>query len=268
MILDEIAALTPPNFAAAAAAELEETESGAARAVRDLAAALLAALTRRVDDGAAYAALFAILSDPENARIDDDFSSLAASGAATAKARNATALVDALLGANAAPVTAAIARSAGVRPPSAAALLQFAAPLVMSGLARKIAAEKLTAQTMGKALLAERDQIMRALPYEASSALKISSAMDIVREKPADLRTAPPKPRTPAWMWAALAALLVAAVYLLLQRNSAPQPVEEAASAAAEPAPELPAEAEAPTAPYGADAREDAETVDRGAAPD
>jgi len=265
MILDDIAALTPPNLAAAAAAELEETESGAARAVRDLAAALVAALTRKVDDAASFTALFAILNDPENARTADDFSSIAANGVATAQARTATALTDALLGANAPPVTAAIARSAGVRPTSAAALLRFAAPLVASALARKIAAENLTAQSLAKALQGERDQIMRALPYEAASALKLSSAMDIVREKPSDMRTAAPKPRTPLWMWAALGVAILAVAYFLAARRAAPPPAEQAS--VVEPAPDLPDEAEAPTAPYGAEAREDAETVDRGAAP-
>jgi hypothetical protein len=271
MILDDAAALTPSGFAASAAARLQETEAGVARAARDLGAALISALLHRAEDADAFAGLFADLADARATTPPAEPLSLLDDGAPADAAGEA--FVGLLFGDKRAAVTSAIARSAGVRPPTAAMLLRAVAPLARAGLARKIADAKLDAAGFKKLLGAEADAIRRSLPYEASSALKLSKAMDIVREKPATLRVAPKK-RAPFGLIAAVVAALLVAVlgFLALSRPKAPAPqpslvdeaLQETAPAAQGDAP-ADAPADAPTAPYGAD--DTAQTIDRAAPP-
>jgi hypothetical protein len=256
MILDDAAALTPSGFAASAAARLQETEAGVARAARDLGAALISALLHRAEDADAFAGLFADLADARATTPPAEPLSLLDDGAPADAAGEA--FVGLLFGDKRAAVTSAIARSAGVRPPTAAMLLRAVAPLARAGLARKIADAKLDAAGFKKLLGAEADAIRRSLPYEASSALKLSKAMDIA----------------PFGLIAAVVAALLVAVlgFLALSRPKAPAPqpslvdeaLQETAPAAQGDAP-ADAPADAPTAPYGAD--DTAQTIDRAAPP-
>jgi hypothetical protein len=265
MILDDAVALTPSTFAVGAAAQLQETEAGVARAARDLSAALVSAILHRADDAEAFAKLFAALEGAGAAAAPSDPLSLLGDKAHADDAGED--FVDRLFGDKRAAVTAAVASSAGVRPPSAAALLRAVAPLTRAGLAKKIADAKLDAAGFRKILGAEADAIRRSLPYAASSALKLSKAMDIVREKPATLRVGARK-RPPVGIIAGVAAMLLAIIlgYFALSRPRAPAPeqhpglVDGALSESANDAP-----ADTPTAPYGAD--ETADTVDREAPP-
>lgn len=253
-LLDSIQGYLTSSVVNAAASHLGESEAGVSKAVKGIAATLLAGMAGKAHDAGALGSLFGMLTDKNNHGLLDNIGGLVGGGnLAHGDPKDiAGKLVGALFGDKTGGILQAITSFGGLKAGSASSLLGLAGPLVMGVLGKKIAADHLNADGFKSLLLKEQDSFRGALPAGVGDILGLGNFAGAAKPAAAAAATAAAataaaaRRGTPLWMWAVPALLGVLLIGWLLTRGGekkvatapveTPAPVEAPAVESAPPA--------------------------------
>jgi membrane-bound inhibitor of C-type lysozyme len=205
-LLDSVNELIAPELLSASARRFAISEAAAGAALKASFASILAGLAATASNPLAMEAAFDIVNDPGNDSPPQD--------------GLGRRLISTLFGPQRSPLGDLIGRSAGLPEGGGAFVLSLASPLVLGVLRRKISSAGLNPASLSRMLLAERDQIVRVAPAG------VESLASSARNLPETLggNRAPARHTSPARLWHAVAALLVAGVVVFLTREQQVDP--------------------------------------------
>jgi OOP family OmpA-OmpF porin len=224
------------------AGKLGEPETAVSSGVTGSLGAMFGGLLHKSTEPAAFGQIFDVIgSAPPSANLGGDVqTALGALGTSAGAATDtATNFLGMLFGGKTSAVTDLLGRTAGFKNPmSAPALLNFAVPLVINFLGRKIRDDGLNARSLTNLLTSERDSIVAAAPPGLMKVL--DSAPQTPRVERELRRTAVPADRPYVgdtrterggrWLWPAVG--VVAALLLWIAVSvSRPHRVEQKMSA-------------------------------------
>jgi membrane-bound inhibitor of C-type lysozyme len=213
-LLDSVNELIAPELLSASARRFAISEAAAGAALKASFASILAGLAATAGNPLAMEAAFDIVNDPGNDSPPQD--------------GLGRRLISTLFGPQRSPLGDLIGRSAGLPEGGGAFVLSLASPLVLGVLRRKISSAGLNPASLSRMLLAERDQIVRVAPAGVES---LASSGRNLPETLGGNRRAPARHRSPARLWHAVAALLVAGVVVFLTREQQVDPEETGVAA-------------------------------------
>jgi membrane-bound inhibitor of C-type lysozyme len=208
-LLDSVNELIAPELLSASARRLGISEDAAGAALKASFASILAGLAATASSPLAMEAGFDLVNDPDNDSPPHD----------TLGRR----LLSNLFGPQRSPLGDLIGRSAGLPGGGGAFVLSLAAPLVMGVLRRKISSAGLNPASLSRMLLAEREQILGVAPAGVES---LASSGRNMPEMPRVTRRVPTSHTSPARLWHAVAALVLAATVVFLTREPPVDPEE------------------------------------------
>jgi flagellar motor protein MotB len=257
-LLQNLTGLVTPDLIGRAASVLGDSEPAVSKGMSAVFPVLLGSLATRSSDPAFASTLFNLARDPANdGSLTGNVLSLLAPGPSSSPM---TALGGKLLGAlfgnNLGSLGTALAGYAGVKPSSAASMLNVAAPLVLSMLGSAVRSGNLNVGSLVSLLNEQKSAYAAALPPGPLSRLESFLAAPV--EPGYAAAPPPPAPKPSIWRWL-LPLLIVLGLLWLLSRcmgprdasvEMAPAPTPTPLPApAVEPAP-LPAPAALPTANF------------------
>jgi membrane-bound inhibitor of C-type lysozyme len=208
-LLDSVNELIAPELLSASARRLGMSEDAAGAALKASFASILAGLAATAGNPLGMEAAFDIVNDPAN----DSPPQHGLGGR----------LLSNLFGPQRPAVGDLIGRSAGLPGGGGASVLSQAAPLVLGVLRRKITSAGLNPASLSRMLLAERDQILRAAPASVESLADGGRSMPEIRGVN---RRVAARHTSPARLWHAVAAVLLAGVVVFLTREPQVDPEE------------------------------------------
>ena len=208
-LLDSVNELIAPELLSASARRLGMTEDAAGAALKASFASILAGLAATAGNPRAMEAAFDIVNDPANDCPPQD--------------GLGGRLLVYLFGPQRSAVGDLIGRSAGLRAGIGAPVLRLAAPLVLGVLRRKITSTGLNPASLSRMLLGERDQILQVAPAGVESLAVGGRRMP---EIPGPSRRVAARQTSPAKLWHAVTAVVLAAVAVFLTREPQAEPEE------------------------------------------
>lgn len=248
-ILDAVLGQLTSSVVSAAAAHLGENEAGVSKAVKGVAATLLAGILGKSKDAAGLSEIFGMLTDKGNAAVLDDLGALVGGGdLAHGDPKDlAGRLVGSLFGDRTGGLLQAITAFGGLKQGSASSLLGLAGPLVMGVLGKHIATNNLTAEGFGAFMGTQAGAIREALPAGVGSLLGLADVADMTgaaktAAAPAAAASATVAAgaaearKTPTWMWAAPLILGAGVLLWFMMRGERPKVAETAPAAVETPA--------------------------------
>lgn len=208
-LLSSVNELIAPELLSASARRFAISEDAAGAGLKASFASILAGLAATAGNPLAMEAAFDIVNDPANDSPPHD--------------GLGRRLLSNLFGPQRSPLGDLIGCSAGLPEGGGAFVLSLAAPLVLGVLRRKISSAGLNPASLSRMLLAERDQILRVAPVGVES---LAGSGRNISEVPGPNRRVPARYTSPARLWHAVAAVVVAAVVLFLTREPQLDPEE------------------------------------------
>jgi OOP family OmpA-OmpF porin len=180
-LLDSLKSLVIPQVLSQAASAFGESEGAISRGLGAAIPSLLAGLLSKAGDQGIMSQIFGLLSDPAN-----DRTSLSNVGGLLNLAKEnpvlaalGTKFLTFVLGNRQGAFESALAETAGIKRSSAASLLTFAAPLVMSFLGDKIRQGGLNLNGLINLLREQSGNIMSAIPSSLSGVLGLNNLADV-----------------------------------------------------------------------------------------
>ena len=217
-LLDSVNELIAPELLSASARRFAISEAVAGAGLKASFASILAGLAATAGNPLAMEAAFDIVNDPANDSPPHD--------------GLGRRLISNLFGPQRSPLGDLIGRSAGLPEGGGAFVLSLAAPLVLGVLRRKISSAGLNPASLSRMLLAERDQILRVAPAGVES---LAGSGRNIPEIPDPNRRVPTRYTSPARLWHAVAAVMLAGVVVFLTREPQVDPEETGMAAGATP---------------------------------
>jgi outer membrane protein OmpA-like peptidoglycan-associated protein len=235
-LLDSITSHITPDLLSKAASVFGDDQGGVTRGLSAAVPMLLGGTAKRASDPSFASSLFKLVSDPANdASVIDNPARLLESGAGSSGiGALGGSLLSSLFGGNQGMASNALSRFAGVKPSTAASLLKFGAPLVMSCLGRAVKKGGLNASSLAGLLGQQKDQFKAAMP---SSMPDLDSMLDTGREQ---VGAAVPERKSSIWRWLIPLIVVLGALWFLSEmrgRDADVEPVPQPAPAT-EPATE------------------------------
>jgi membrane-bound inhibitor of C-type lysozyme len=163
-LLDSLNSLVTPELLSTASRTLGEPENVIGAGLAASFPTILAGLAARAGNAPAMRGMFDLICNPSNDSVARAPHLATAAGPNSPLGVAGGSLVSELFGAQLSSVGDAVARATGVSSATGGSLLRLAAPLVLGVLANRVRIARLDAAGMASLLLAERDQIIRALP--------------------------------------------------------------------------------------------------------
>lgn len=250
-LLDSLSALITPDVATKAASMLGESDTAIRKGMGGALPVVLAGLASRAGDSGFAGSLFDLVSAPANdGNALNDVGSLLGAGGSSPMTGLGGKLLSALFGGNTSNVASALSGYAGVKGSTGTSLLNFAAPLVLALLGKRVRSDGLNASSLANLLLGQKDSFKAALPGPLANLGGFLATPTREREAYA----APPTEERKSSIWRWLLPLLIAlgALWLLSTLfGRKDRPAEQAtapAVVAPAPAPTVEAPVAVPTA--------------------
>jgi outer membrane protein OmpA-like peptidoglycan-associated protein len=247
-LLDNFGQLINEGYASKVAERLGEDPQNVSRGLRAGASSILAGIASKTGDSSMMSQIFNMVSSPDQTITEIDpaaYTREAESG--TGVGAMASRFLGDLFGSRAGAVNEVVARASGLSLGSVSAIMRFAAPMVLGFLGRQIRSLGLDQSSFTRVLSEERGNIMRAAPPGLSQALGFDTHE---REVPiegahASRDYSTPREREPVrrggsrWLWPAIAALVVIALFWGARSRSHRTAVVDTSTAAGTIAPSM-----------------------------
>jgi hypothetical protein len=242
-LLDSLTSLMTPEMVGKAASYLGESEPAVTKGMTGAFAVLLNSLAGRSNDDNLMASVFKLVSNPANdaSLLGNIAGMFAPSFASSPMGSLGGQFLNHMFGNNTANLGNSLANYAGVRGPIGGSLLNLAAPLLLSMLAKAVRSGNLNLSSLVGMLTGQKSRFAAALPGPLSNLSSYFAApVREVRETAYTPPPPPPEPKSSIWRW--LLPLLLALIALwLLSRCMGGDKVAEApvveAPPVVEPAP-------------------------------
>lgn len=230
-LLDSLTALMTPEVLGKAAAYLGEPEPAVSRGMSGAFAVLLNSLAGRTTEDSLMSSVFNLVNNPANdGSLLGNVTGMFTPGFASSQLGSLGGqFLNLLFGNHTANLGSSLAGYAGVRGPIGGSLLNLAAPLLLSMLAKAVRSGNLNLSSLVGMLTGQKSKYAAALPAPLSNlssyfAAPVREVRDTAYTPPPP---PPPEPKSSIWRWA-LPLLLALVALWLLSRCMGGKKVEEA----------------------------------------